>query len=364
MKLGYLYGMKIRGNVNLGNDPYTGDPSTIFAPGGLRGPTLYNGTVFYVDLINGDDTKDGLTPANAFLGLQHAIDQCTDNKDDTIVILPGNLDIDGDANYLQGAGTRYGANHYVIVDKSQIHIYGPNLWNPNRPESSALYRSGAEDAPLMYVTGNNVEIAYMGMSANWTTGGLPVDANLYAAALEGSALVLDGEPGSLNYSWIHHCRFPMWWNTCGIYLWRSSANVIEYCDFEELTHSGIIWGDAGAGRPTYNWIQHNKFVGCDYGLYQQEQAGMRSTGFQVHDNIITGGINALVHAIYLGVTAAVHNMTICRNCIGADGGGAGAPSAKFIGNSDGEVANPTELLADHTSYAMCNCFQDGLAYTD
>lgn len=34
MRLGYLYGGKIKGSMDLGTDPYTGDPST-FAAGGL-----------------------------------------------------------------------------------------------------------------------------------------------------------------------------------------------------------------------------------------------------------------------------------------------------------------------------------------
>ena len=35
MKLGYLYGGKVKGNLNLGVDPYSGEPSTIHPISGL-----------------------------------------------------------------------------------------------------------------------------------------------------------------------------------------------------------------------------------------------------------------------------------------------------------------------------------------
>ncbi|GAH58567.1 unnamed protein product [marine sediment metagenome] len=44
MKLGYLFGGKLKGSVDLGTDPYTGLPSTLTVPGGFFPRTV--GTIF------------------------------------------------------------------------------------------------------------------------------------------------------------------------------------------------------------------------------------------------------------------------------------------------------------------------------
>ena len=351
MKLGYLFGGKVKGSMNLGNDPYSGDPSTIFAPGGLRGPTLFDGTVFYVDLNNGDDTKDGLTPANAFLSLQYAIDQCANNNDDTIVILPGNLDISGNANYLRGAGSHYGALHYIEVNKSGIHILGPNLCNPHEPENSSIYRTVAEQAPLFYVSGANVEIAYMIMSANWA-GDNPLTAT-YAGLDSGAGMVIDGNAGSRNYVWLHHNRFPMWWSTNGLTIWDSSYDVIEDCIFDSLPNAGITCGPA-AGNATFNTIRNNRFVGCDYAYYGL--AGATEQNFIIDNNIIKSSLgNALVRAVYFGVNGIARHFTVSRNIIDLALGAAFADSV-------GPYANQAAVVAGTTSFCIRNYCTDGLGF--
>lgn len=352
MKYGYIYGGKVKGSLNLGTDPYSGLPSTIFAPGGLRGPTLYGGTVYYVDLNNGDDSNNGLTPDEPFLSLQYAIDQCTNNNDDTIVILPGSLDISGDANYLQDAGSRYGALHYIIVDKSGIHILGPNLWNPNEPEQTAIYRSDAEQAPLFYVTGANVEIAYFAMSCNWA-GDNPLTST-YAGLDSGAVMVLDGEAGSRNYAWVHHMRFPMWWSTVGITMWGTSANVIEDCIFENLSNAGVTAGPTPSRNCTFNTIRNNRFTGCDYAYYGL--IGGTERNFIIANNIMKDSSdNQMVRAVYFGLTGVARRFTVCHNTIDM-------ALAQAFADSGGAYANQAAVIAGATSVCIYNYCNDGLAF--
>lgn len=84
MKLGYLYGGKLRGSVDLGTDPYTGKLSTIKAPGGFIGPSGF-GNFYYVDVENGDNDNDGESPENAVADINAANDLCTADKGDVII---------------------------------------------------------------------------------------------------------------------------------------------------------------------------------------------------------------------------------------------------------------------------------------
>jgi len=112
------------------------------------------------------DTGSGLTPDDPKQLIQSAIDLCTNNNNDYVIIL----------NY--GANGRAVETWPVVVDKTLVHIIGVGTvgqkWPVVRPNDPA----GADTAsPAFSVTADRVEIAGLEIGGGDTAGGIhPVDA--------------------------------------------------------------------------------------------------------------------------------------------------------------------------------------------
>ena len=140
---------------------YSGGLAAALGPGA--------GNVFYV---NGGsdgpvvDTGSGLRPDDPKQLIQSAIDLCTANNNDYVVIL----------NY--GGNGRAAETWPVVVDKTMCHIIGVGTvgqkWPVVRPNAPA----GADIAdPAFSVTADRVEIAGLEIGGGDTAGGIhPVDA--------------------------------------------------------------------------------------------------------------------------------------------------------------------------------------------
>ena len=140
---------------------YSGGLSGVLGPGA--------GNVFYV---NGGsdgpvvDTGSGLTPDDPKQLIQSAIDLCTSNNNDYVIVL----------NY--GANGRAAETWPITVDKVMCHVIGVGTagqkWPVVRPNAPA----GADTAsPAFSVTADRVEIANLEIGGGDTAGGIhPVDA--------------------------------------------------------------------------------------------------------------------------------------------------------------------------------------------
>lgn len=152
MKLGYLYGGKLKGSVNLGIDPYTGLPSTFTAPGGFIGPTAAFGKFYYADAVNGNDANDGLSPATAKKTLTAAVALCVAGKGDIVVIVgefndPGN----------------------VTLNKEKMKLIG--ICDPWQQSYLSRINPGAlATSATLLITAKDIEVAYMQVSGHRDPG--------------------------------------------------------------------------------------------------------------------------------------------------------------------------------------------------
>jgi hypothetical protein len=140
---------------------YAGGLFGVLAPGA--------GNVFYV---NGgsdgptDDLFDGLRPETPKQTIQAAIDLCTANNNDYVIIL----------NY--GGNGRAAETWPVVVDNDLMHIIGVGTvgqkWPVVRPNAPA---AGDLNSPAFSVTADRVEIAGLEIGGGDAAGGIhPVDA--------------------------------------------------------------------------------------------------------------------------------------------------------------------------------------------
>jgi len=295
--------------------------------GGIGG----RGKVFYVDPDNGSNGYDGRSPGKAKASTQAAVNLCQEDRGDVIIRLPGTEQL--------GDGV-------LELNVRGIHLIGlPNL-NPMRPELCLVARFGADDTvatgdatgPAAIVT-KPCEIAGMAFYADWT-----LDEGVAYPGQSGADLELDGEEGGFagNFCHIHHCEFPGWGESGGIFLWAGSFNLIEECSFTGLTF-GIKLGPTTSRNPTDNQIRRNRFAGCTYGIdglatgtYHNMEVGPENTFYSNNAKAMTNAIRTRDRWNY-GL--------ICRNCIGL-------PEASAFDK------NKADMEAQHV-YAVCNCYTDG-----
>lgn len=137
---------------------YTGGIAGVLAPGA--------GAVYYV---NGgsdgpvDDAFDGLTPSTPKRLLQAAIDLCTNENNDYVIVL----------NY--GGNARAAEAWPVEVNKTMIHIIGVGDIAAKWPLVSVNDVAGANTAnPALLVTADRVEIANLNVGGGNTAGAIHV----------------------------------------------------------------------------------------------------------------------------------------------------------------------------------------------
>jgi hypothetical protein len=154
-----------------------------YAGGGLAAVLPVGcGKVFYV---NGGsdgpvvDTNDGLTPATPKRLLQSAINLCTSNNNDVVIVL----------NY--GGNARAAETFPINVNKDMVHIIGVSTPASKWPVVSVLAPAGADTAkPALNVTGQRVEICGLELGGGDTAGCVHV-----------------GSLGGVWAAYIHDCYF-------------------------------------------------------------------------------------------------------------------------------------------------------------
>ncbi len=197
------------------------------------------GDIFYVDATNGDDdTGDGTLVTTPYASLEAAIDAVTDNNGDTIIHK-------GYENLTAG----------ITVDKDKLSILGWGLHgsNPYYPEIGSIDRSTAEDAPVLGIEAEFVEIAGLAFNGVWSTS-LASNAPLEIMDTAG------------NKTFIHHCFFPDWARAtmrAGIRLDGCHYVVIEDCNFHSVygNMDAGIYIESSVGMPAYQKVKRCNFMG-------------------------------------------------------------------------------------------------------
>jgi len=174
------------------------------------------GAIYFVNggadgVTAGLDTNDGLTPANAFLTIAHALSLCTDDNDDFIYCF-----------------NVYQQDVFPIeVNRNSVHIIG--IAGPDG------------QWPLMVPTGNTAIFNFaVGAGDNCEIAGFSLGAGAAHACIE-----LQGDNSMV---WIHNCSFGHLWASAG-------QDGIHYLN-GATTHGGIVedcwfYGDGvGAGKLT------------------------------------------------------------------------------------------------------------------
>lgn len=222
-----------------------------------------NGKTYFVDPVNGNDNKTGLTRADALATKQAAVDKCTDGAGDTIIVLPG----------AENVATA------TIFNKSGLTVmaseYGMNPFNPER-----FYHTGinASTGVACYDGGPSAifkrptaiyGITFIGGKSSVQTYAPGTAGNHYAESVtESPACVAIAGGGSYygGYNFFKCCKFVGWGVTRnGIEQAAGGYNCFESCWFEGLT-AGYAPRVNGYGNPNYDQLINCHFVGCTAGI--------------------------------------------------------------------------------------------------
>lgn len=224
------------------------------------------GTVYYVDPVSGSDTtNNGQSPDEAFATLQHAIDQCVDDRGDVIIRMQG-TENPTTAILFNKAGIT------VIAD-----TYGQNPWQPEKYSTypDASYTTG----PMGIISAPCAIIGLEFVTRNTSGGTYPDDPTD-----SGAALVFSGHAGgdAGGFSLIKHCRFVDWWgNPWGIEFAAGAYNRIEQCVFEGF-NAGAYFRITSARNPDHNHIVECHFVDCTNGI--EHRTGVTPHNFLYKEN--------------------------------------------------------------------------------
>jgi len=122
MKLGYIYGSKVIGDMNLGTDPYTGDPSNLTIPGDLT----VEGDFTFGDAVVDTMILNGRMATGSIAGTEIDID-------DTYTY--GELiEIRTNVSDWAGVGTEFAGLYLRVqtsVDSTGMTIRGSEVWMAN-----------------------------------------------------------------------------------------------------------------------------------------------------------------------------------------------------------------------------------------
>ncbi|MBU1067812.1 hypothetical protein KKE60_08500, partial [Patescibacteria group bacterium] len=216
--------------------------------GAKMGAINGRGTIYFVNggadgVTAGLDTNDGLTPANAFLTIAHALTLCVNDNDDFIYCF-----------------NVYQQDVFPIeVNVNSVHIIGvagpDGQWPLMVPTGDTAIFNFALSA------GQNSEIAGFSLGAGATSGCIELQ-------------------GDNNMVWIHNCSFGHLWSAGGqdgvLYLngGVTHGSIVEDCWFYgngvgagQLTRCGIVcengWVTQGTFRNNYFFKLPGKNVGGD-----------------------------------------------------------------------------------------------------
>lgn len=212
------------------------------------------GNIYYVSFA-GDDSNPGTLDA-PFKYPYTAMDACTDDHNDVIVLLPDNYNQDE-------AGADYPGN--FVADKRGVIVMGLPCSSPGETgEINASIRqydtaigTGAATVPALTIQKPCVVMNIEFVTDNVLLPGVMFDDSL-------SPGPGPGEYGGFSY--LKGCRFPGWGiMTIGVQISAGSYNVIDDCTFEDLT-SGVTMDISLLGNPVYDRIENCRFYGCTSGI--------------------------------------------------------------------------------------------------
>ncbi len=173
-------------------------------------PGANQGNVFYVD-GTGPDTNDGLTPLTPFASFLAALAACTNDRNDTIVVLD-----------YWSAGTEAWP---IVVDKNMVSIIGV-------PDAGAPWPqiNVTGDVAGLSITGRGVEIAGLSINAGATHGCIEIGASVWGTE-------------------IHHC----WFGEAG----TGQDGIRDVAPFDAVYLK--IWGNRFGAGLTRNGVRidHN-----------------------------------------------------------------------------------------------------------
>lgn len=222
------------------------------------------GDVYWVDATDGLDTNPGNRPGAPFKSTEKALEECTDWNND-VIWHKGYEALD--------------AGITVDVNKLSLLGWGYMGSNPHYPETGSIARTDAEDAPVLTVDAEFVEIAGLAFAAEWVTDG---------TAGQSALLVGNGA----NKAYIHNCFFPDWniaSQTAGLDITGAHYTVVEDCTFHSVygNMDAGIYIESAASMPAYT-----KILGCDF---------------------MAGGLggNAMANGIHM---ICAHQSWFIRNC--------------------------------------------------
>ena len=197
------------------------------------------GELIFVDATNGSDAATGEKPEQPLASLAEAIDRAVNSGND-VIVHKGYEDV--------------GEGGAITVNKEKLSIVGWGLYgsNPFYPEIGSIAKTFAEDAPVLTIEADFVEIAGLAFASEWET-----DDVAYQSALR---------INNKNKTYIHHCYFPDWSiasQTCGIDLDGAHFSVIEDCTFHSVYGNMDIglYISSAPGQPCYTQLRRLTFMG-------------------------------------------------------------------------------------------------------
>jgi len=248
------------------------------------------GDVFYLDGVAGLDANDGLSPATPKLTMAASLAQCTNDVNDTIVVL----------DYWQPAGETWP----VSVNKSKVHIVGAPSGS-YRPWSCM---DSVGDTACLSIAANDVRISNLYFDAGASHGGIEFT-------------------GGVSRVGIFDCYF----GTGAHGVWSAPGGIafaleVSRCFFQQsLTAQGIYIND----DPAFIRIKGNVFDAAVAVAIEVVQGGNP----QILDNVIGIHTDVAGGAITLG--AAVTRALINGNSA-LQGNAAPAGNNPYV---DGAAAN-------------------------
>lgn len=236
-----------------------------------------NGRVYFVDGLTGNNANVGTRPSLPWLTIAYALTQCTNGRNDYIIVL----------DHWQEAMP-------IAINRTRVHILGLSS-NPSNP----YVRLNA--------AGNNTAIfTVSALSHDCEIAGFSFGAGAAHAAIEDLATAPRG-------LYIHDCQFGHDW-ACGGNTPRDGINIavnaiairivrnkfLGTVACGETTRDGIHW-DGGAADPFNGNIDDNEFLGLPtVGI--NIIAVLPGGAITIRDNIFACGADVAGCAITLGAT--------------------------------------------------------------
>lgn len=231
----------------------------------------YVGSLYYVDPSNGSDSNGGQSPDDAYATLQTAIDACTADNGDVIVVKPGN----------------HGVTSTVTFDCSGITVVAAQLGLPAEEQGEKFTVNAAaslDDAPVGIITAPT-RIIGLGFAGRDTT--------------QESLLIDCEEAGGFSggFSSLEYCRFSCWYGAmdAGLRTIGGAVNKVIGCSFDGIfagfgTAAIIMENDTGGFAASYTEVKNCVFQGVGSGKHAiQHATGSVPVGVFYGHNRLVGG---------------------------------------------------------------------------